>query len=66
MGRLVAERFAVAAGARWIVRHLVIETPRWLWRVPPYDIGGIASHSSTKGQMVMTSSNKLRAGLGLR
>jgi hydrogenase/urease accessory protein HupE len=40
----IAAIFAVAAGARWIVRQLAIGTPPWLWRVPPYAIGGIASY----------------------
>ena len=40
----IAAILAVAAATRWTVRRLAIGTPAWLWRVPPYAIGGIASY----------------------
>jgi hypothetical protein len=34
---------AVIAACRWIARGLKVSLPPWLWRGPPYAIGGIAS-----------------------
>jgi hypothetical protein len=31
------------AAGRWIAHRLKSSQPSWLWRVPPYAIGGIAS-----------------------
>ena len=36
--------FTVAAAARWLARRLAIATPQWMWRLPPYAIGGVASY----------------------
>ncbi len=35
---------AAAAAARGLARRLAVTAPAWLWRVPPYAIGGIASY----------------------
>jgi hydrogenase/urease accessory protein HupE len=40
----IAAVFAAAAAARWITRRIRVPQPPWLWRVPPYAIGGIASY----------------------
>jgi hydrogenase/urease accessory protein HupE len=40
----IAAVFAVVAGGRWLARHVALPQPRWLWRVTPYAIGGIASY----------------------
>jgi len=39
----IAAVFAVIAAARWIARRVRVPRPDWLWRLPPYAIGGIAS-----------------------
>jgi hydrogenase/urease accessory protein HupE len=39
----IAAVFTVIALARWITRHIRVPQPHWLWRLPPYAIGGIAS-----------------------
>jgi len=39
----IAVVLAVIAAGRWIARRLKSSPPSWLWRVPPYAIGGIAS-----------------------
>jgi len=39
----IAAVLAVIAAGRWIARSLKFSPPSWLWRVPPYAIGGIAS-----------------------
>jgi hypothetical protein len=36
-------RIARRAACRWIARALKLSLPPWLWRVPPYAIGGMAS-----------------------
>jgi hydrogenase/urease accessory protein HupE len=36
--------FAVSAMGRWIGQRIVVPQLRWLWRIPPYAIGGIASY----------------------
>jgi hydrogenase/urease accessory protein HupE len=40
----IAAIFAVTAAVRWAARQLALSAPGWLWRVPPYVIGGIASY----------------------
>ena len=40
----IAAIFAVAAVIRWIADRIRVAQPAWLWRVPPYAIGGIASY----------------------
>jgi hydrogenase/urease accessory protein HupE len=40
----IAAVFAVLAAGRWIARSVTLPQVRWLWRVPPYAIGGIASY----------------------
>jgi hydrogenase/urease accessory protein HupE len=35
--------FAIIAVGRWVSRRLALSSPGWLWRVPPYVIGGLAS-----------------------
>jgi len=39
----IAVVLAVIAAGRWMARSLKLSSPPWLWRVPPYAIGGIAS-----------------------
>jgi hydrogenase/urease accessory protein HupE len=39
----IAVVLAVIAAGPWIARRLKSSPPSWLWRVPPYAIGGIAS-----------------------
>jgi hydrogenase/urease accessory protein HupE len=39
----IAAVFAVIAVARRVNRRISVPRPDWLWRVPPYAIGGIAS-----------------------
>jgi hydrogenase/urease accessory protein HupE len=39
----IAVVLTAMASARWIVRSVTLSPPSWLWRVPPYAIGGIAS-----------------------
>jgi hydrogenase/urease accessory protein HupE len=39
----IASMLAVIAACRWIARGLKLSPPPWLWRVPPYAIGGVAS-----------------------
>ncbi len=39
----IAAVLAVIAIARRAARHLELAPPAWLWRVPPYAIGGLAS-----------------------
>jgi hydrogenase/urease accessory protein HupE len=36
--------FAVVAVGRYLARRLALPWPRWLWRVPPYVIGGLAGY----------------------
>jgi hydrogenase/urease accessory protein HupE len=36
--------FAVIATVRWIVHRGRLSLPGWLWRIPPYAIGGMASY----------------------
>jgi hydrogenase/urease accessory protein HupE len=36
--------FTVAGVARWLVHRLSWARPRWLWRIAPYGIGGMASY----------------------
>ncbi len=36
--------FAVTALARWIAQHTRLTPAAWLWRLPPYAIGGLASY----------------------
>ena len=40
----IAAVFAVIAVVRWIVHRSRLSLPGWLWRVPPYAIGGMASY----------------------
>jgi len=40
----IAAVFAVSAIGRWVAGRFSISAPRWLWRIPPYAIGGIASY----------------------
>lgn len=40
----IAAIFAVTAAARRVVRQLALTAPAWVWRIPPYTIGGIASY----------------------
>jgi hydrogenase/urease accessory protein HupE len=40
----IAAIFAVAAVVRGIASRIRVPQPAWLWRVPPYAIGGIASY----------------------
>jgi hypothetical protein len=39
----IAAVFVVMAAGRWVARRLAWTPPNWLWRVPPYAIGGLAS-----------------------
>ena len=39
----IAVVLTVMASARWFARNLKLSPPSWLWRLPPYAIGGIAS-----------------------
>jgi hydrogenase/urease accessory protein HupE len=39
----IASMLAVIAACRWIARGLKLSSPPWLWRVPPYAIGGLAN-----------------------
>jgi hypothetical protein len=39
----IAVVLAVIAAGRRIGRSLKLSTPSWLWQVPPYAIGGMAS-----------------------
>jgi hypothetical protein len=39
----IAAVFAVIAVGHQVARLLAFTAPRWLWRVPPYAIGGLAS-----------------------
>jgi hydrogenase/urease accessory protein HupE len=39
----IAVVLAVIAAGRWVARRLKYSPPSWLWRVPPYTIGGMAS-----------------------
>ena len=45
IGQLVfiAAAFAAIAAGRWAARRFSWPQPGWLWRVPPYAIGGLAS-----------------------
>jgi hydrogenase/urease accessory protein HupE len=40
----IAAVFAVLAVGQWMARQLTLRRPSWLWRVPPYAIGGVASY----------------------
>jgi hypothetical protein len=40
----IAAVFAIIAAARWVVRRSRPSLPGWLWRVPTYAIGGMASY----------------------
>jgi hydrogenase/urease accessory protein HupE len=40
----IAAIFAVIASARRVARDMRWPQPPWLWRIPPYAIGGIASY----------------------
>jgi HupE / UreJ protein len=40
----IAAMFAFIAVACWVVKRGLLSLPRWLWRVPPYAIGGMASY----------------------
>lgn len=40
----VAAVLAIVAGGRWVNRRFAWPRPGWLWRVPPYAIGGLASY----------------------
>jgi hydrogenase/urease accessory protein HupE len=40
----IAAVFAVLAVGQWMARQLTLPRPSWLWRVPPYAIGGVASY----------------------
>jgi len=40
----IASVFAVVAGARHITQRFVMPQPPWVWRVPPYAIGGVAAY----------------------
>jgi hydrogenase/urease accessory protein HupE len=40
----IAFVLAVVAAGRWLQARLRLPMPRWLWQVPPYAIGGLASY----------------------
>ena len=40
----IAAVLAVIAIGRWIGDRIVLSQPQWLWRIPPYAIGGSASY----------------------
>ena len=40
----IAAVLAVIAAGAAIVRRLAFSRPQWLWRIPPYAIGGAASY----------------------
>jgi HupE / UreJ protein len=40
----IAAVFAVIAMGRWTCGRIAPRQPHWLWRIPPYAIGGIASY----------------------
>jgi len=40
----IAAVFAVIATGRWISQRTIVPKLHWLWRIPPYTIGGIASY----------------------
>ena len=40
----IAAVFAVNAIAGWIANRIRLPQPGWLWRIPPYVIGGLASY----------------------
>jgi hydrogenase/urease accessory protein HupE len=40
----IAAIFAVTTCVRWAARRLAVRAPSWVWRIPPYAIGGIASY----------------------
>jgi hydrogenase/urease accessory protein HupE len=40
----IAAVFAVTATTRWIARRIPLPQPPWLWRIPPYAIGGFAGY----------------------
>jgi hydrogenase/urease accessory protein HupE len=40
----IAAVFAAIAAGRWIARRIRLPHANWLWRIPPYAIGGIASY----------------------
>jgi uncharacterized membrane protein YfcA len=40
----IAVVFAVIATGRWISRRTIVPRLHWLWRIPPYAIGGLASY----------------------
>lgn len=40
----IASVFGLIALIRWMVQSVRVAQPLWLWRVPPYLIGGIASY----------------------
>jgi hydrogenase/urease accessory protein HupE len=40
----IAAVLAVLAAGRWLGRRLALAPPAWLWRIPPYAIGGLASY----------------------
>jgi hydrogenase/urease accessory protein HupE len=46
IGQLVfiAIVLAIVAGGRWLQARVRLPVPRWLWQVPPYVIGGLASY----------------------
>jgi hypothetical protein len=35
---------AVIRVGRWIAHRVRFRQPNWLWRIPPYAVGGIASY----------------------
>jgi hydrogenase/urease accessory protein HupE len=40
----IASVFAAVAGARRITQRFGIPQPPWVWRIPPYAIGGVAAY----------------------
>jgi hydrogenase/urease accessory protein HupE len=40
----IAAVLAVIAMGRWMGHRIAVSQPRWLWRIPPYAIGGSASY----------------------
>ncbi len=40
----IAAIFAVTTCVRWAARRLAVRAPSWVWRIPPYAIGGVASY----------------------
>jgi uncharacterized membrane protein HdeD (DUF308 family) len=40
----IAAVLAVMAVGRWAVQRFSWPQPGWLWRVPPYVVGGLASY----------------------